>query len=198
MNLINTPDLLMFIQNQGYFIIFLLMLIEGPIVIYAAAFLASQGILNIYLVLLLALFGNLIPDVFLFLLGKHSRIKTIEKMFEFFGINQSKIEKMEKTFSNHLGKSIILFKLIPGLAVPGIMLAGFSKVSFKKFFIASTIFNIISAILFTLLGFYSGITISSLLKYLKLEKYILIALLISVIIVYFIIQYFKKNFNKIS
>jgi membrane protein DedA with SNARE-associated domain len=188
-DLSNSAAMLAFIQTQGYLILFLIMFLEGPIITYAAAFLASQGIFNVWIVFLLSVFGNVIPDTILFLSGQHSRTKTIEKISAYFGMNESRIQKMEKGFYNHTGKSIILFKFIPGLAIPGLMLAGFSKVPFKKFFIASTIFNVSSAIIFTLLGFYSGITISSFLKYLKLEKYILIILVVSVISVYFIIRY---------
>lgn len=194
---INSATILTTLQIHGYFILFFLMFLEGPLITYAASFLASQGVFNIYIILLLSIFGNLIPDIIFFLSGKYSRTKTMEKVSNFFGLNQSRIEKIENGFSNHAGKSIIFFKLIPGFAVPGLMLAGFSKVPFKKFFIISVLFNVFSAILFGFLGFYSGITISSLLKYLKLEKYILIVLTISVVIIYFIIRYFQKKLNKI-
>jgi len=181
------------IQNSGYFVIFLLMFFEGPLVTYISAFLASQGVFSIYIIILLSLFGDLIPDTILFLTGKYSRNKTIEKIASFFGLSPSKIERMEKGFSTHSKKSIMLFKLIPGLALPGLILAGFSKVSLKDFFLISIIFNICSTALFVSLGFYSGITISTFLKYLRLEKYLLVILLVLVVGVYMLTNYIKNN-----
>lgn len=181
------------LQNQSYFILFLFMFIEGPIITYAASFFATQGIFNIYIILILSVFGNLIPDTIFFLLGRYSRTKTIKSIFKFFRLNQSKIEQMDKRFSKYASQSIMMFKLIPGFAIPGLIFAGFSKLQFKTFFKIDFLFNFCSAVLFTLLGFYSGITISSFLRYLKLEKYILFVFLVFVVMIYFIIIYFKKH-----
>ena len=194
-NLSNSTELLASLQTSGYFVIFILMFFEGPVVTFVASFLASLGLFNIYVILLLSLLGNVIPDNIIFLLGKYGRTKTIERISEYFGLNKLRRKKIEYGFSKHTGKSIILFKIIPGLAVPGLMLAGFSKASYKRFFIASITFNILSTIIFGLLGFYSGITIATLLKYLRLEKYILIVFAIILGIVCLIIQYFKKNYQ---
>ncbi|MEK6932966.1 MAG: VTT domain-containing protein [Nanoarchaeota archaeon] len=195
-DLSTSAGLLTFLQSNGYFIIFLIMFLEGPVITFAAAFLASLGVFNIYVIFLLSILGNLIPDTILFLIGKHSRINTIKKISEFFGLNKPIMEKIENVFSKHTTKLIIFFKLIPGFAIPGLALAGFSKVSFKKFFIISLTLNLLSAILFTVLGFYSGITVSSLLKYLKLEKYILVAFGIFIIIIFILIKIFKKYYNQ--
>lgn len=194
MGLINPSELLIIIEAGGPYILFFLMFLEGPIVTYAASFLASQGIFNLTLVFTLSILGNIIPDAILFFIGKYSRNKKIENIGSFFGLSPSRIEGMERKLHKHTVKSIILSKLIPGLAIPGIIIAGFSKIPPKKFFLISIIFNTSSAIIFTLLGFYSGITISAFLEYLKLGKYILIILFINIIIIYIIIKLINKFF----
>jgi len=110
------------------------MLIEGPIATYVAAFAASAGLLNIYIIFILAVFGNLIPDCFFFFVGRHSRVKAVESFLESFWINKSRIKKIEKGLHKHIKKSIVVLKLTPGLGIPGILLAGFTKVPFRKFF----------------------------------------------------------------
>jgi membrane protein DedA with SNARE-associated domain len=70
------------------------------------------------------------------------------------------------------------------------------KVPFKKFFSTSLPFDIVAAILFTLAGFYSGIGIGTLLKYLELEKYILWALILAGIISYIIFKWIYSQFEK--
>lgn len=192
-DLSTAAGILAFIQTQGYIIIFLIMVLEGAIITYVAAFLASLGYFNIYAILLLSIFGNLIPDIFLFFLGKYSRTNTVEKISKFFGFNHERIEKIERGFSNHAGKIIVSCKLIPGFAIPGLVLAGFSKVPFKKFFIISTTFNVSASVVLTLLGFYSGIAVESMLKYLKLESFALVVLGLLTIAIYFLIRFFKKG-----
>jgi len=87
----------------------------------------------------------------------------------------------------------VVLKLTPGLGIPGILLAGFTKVPFRKFFMISLIFNIISALIFCTLGFYSGIAIGTLFKYLKLEEYIVFALIALTVLVYFFIKFIYKK-----
>lgn len=191
---LDPTELLIIIEASGPYLLFILMFLEGPIVTYTAAFLSSQGIFNIYLVFILSTFGNVIPDIILFLIGKYSRTGRIEKMENFFGLNSSRMEKMEKRFNKHAGKTIIFSKLVPGIAIPGMILAGFSKISFKKFLFISFIFNVSSAMLFTCLGFYSGITISNFMRYLNVGKYILIILFLNIVIIYFLIKFINKHF----
>ena len=196
MNPFNPENALYLIQTQGYFVMFLLMVIEGPIITYLAAFASSLGIFNIYLVFLLAVLGNSIPDTILFFIGKKSRVQKIERIIEYFGLTKSRIKNIEKSLKEHRKKSIVLIKLIPGLAVPGILLAGFMKVPFKKFFMISFLFDIIAAIIFTFAGFYSGVAIGNFLKYFKLEKYILWALILAGIIIYFLLKWVYKKIGK--
>jgi membrane protein DedA with SNARE-associated domain len=196
MNLINPEEIISVIQTQGYLVMFLLMVLEGPTITYIAAFAASMGLFNVYLVFLLAILGNSIPDAIFFFIGKKSRVQRIEKYLNYFGFTKNKIESLEENLKKHTRKSIILTKLIPGFAIPGILLAGFMKVPFKKFFSTSLPFDIVAAILFTLAGFYSGIGIGTLLKYLELEKYILWALILAGIISYIIFKWIYSQFEK--
>ena len=193
MSLFTSPNFISFLQSSGYFILFLLMFIEGPITTFVAAFLSVSGTFNIYFVLIISIFGNLVPDILLFLIGRFGRTTTVMKIASFFGLNASRRKRIEQILSANTTRSLILFKSIPSLAVPGLMFAGFSKVSFKKFFITSLLFDVLSGVVFTLLGLYSGLTITSLLKYMKLENYILIALVLLTALVYIIIRFFKRK-----
>lgn len=186
------------IQANGYILILLLMLIEGPITTYTAAFVASLGLFNIYFIFILSILGNVIPDTILFFIGKLARTGFVENILSTFGFSKPRIKRLEIGLKKHIGKSVIIFKLTPGLAIPGLILAGFTKVPFKRFFIVMTIFNISSAVLFTLLGFYSGIAVGTLLKFLRLEQYILLASIILIGAVYLFIRRVYTRFSGIS
>jgi len=73
MSLVNNLDILSLIQIHGYWIMFVLMFIEGPITAYVAAFAASLGYFNVWAVLSLFVFGNQIPDTILFFIGRGLR-----------------------------------------------------------------------------------------------------------------------------
>lgn len=57
------------------------MVVEGPIVTSIAAFAASLGYLDIYMILIISLLGNLIPDILLFFIGP--RRLAVFRIFDF-------------------------------------------------------------------------------------------------------------------
>jgi membrane protein DedA with SNARE-associated domain len=191
----NTLEIFSAIQTNSYILIFILMLIEGPIVTSLAAFGASLGYLNIYAIIMLSLFGNLIPDIILFIIGRFGRKKSIENYISNLGIKYPKIKKLEIALKNHSGKALIFSKLTPPLPLPGIILAGFVKMPFKKFLIIDLIFNITATIIFAGIGFYFGFTIDKLFEYIQIGQYAFLAIIPMAIIVYFA---YKKIFSKFS
>lgn len=169
-------SLITFLQNNGYLMIFIIMIIEGPIATSIAAFLASLGILNIYMIFFLAFLGNFLPDIFFYMVGRLSR-KHIEDYIVYFGIKKANIKKLEKGFKNHAKKTIVMVKLTPILPIPGLILSGFTKVSFKTFIWTIILFNFISSIVFISIGFYGGVAIGSIFRYFKLGSYAILFLI---------------------
>ena len=181
--------LLTLLLNNGYLIIFLLVFLYGPVITYAGGFLASLSLMNVWIVVLVTIFGNIIPDLVLFWIGKTSRTKTINKIADYLHLTAPRRKKIEKLLNKHIIKAVIIFKLIPGLAIPGMVLAGYSKPSTKKFTLISITYNIIAAIVFALLGFYSGIA-STLFT---TGKNLVIVLIVLVIVIYGLLKYFKNR-----
>jgi membrane protein DedA with SNARE-associated domain len=189
------PAVLSILQTQGYWVILLLMIIEGPTVAYIAAFAAALGIFNVYVVFILSVLGNQIPDMIYYHLGKFSRLKTIERYMLFFGFNKKRIKWTETHLKNHAGKTIVAIKLFPLFPGIGLFLTGFMKVKFKKFFLTSLIFNVTASLIFTLLGFYSGVAINEMSKYFKTTEIILPLLLVLVIAFYLVIKFIAQRLS---
>lgn len=189
-------DLLAFIQSQGYFIIFILMFFEGPIVTYAAAFAASLGVFNIWIIFILALFGNIVPDTVLYSFGRFSRGSRVERWVETFGLTNKRMAKIEGGFMKNTYKTLLIIKLTPLLPAPGLILSGFMKVSFRKFLLIDIIFNVAAALIFTALGFYSGVSLGSITRYLKMGWFLVPLFVILIIIVYFILKKINKAIAK--
>jgi len=198
MSLVNNLDILSLIQIHGYWIMFVLMFIEGPITAYVAAFAASLGYFNVWAVLSLFVFGNQIPDTILFFIGRGLRGKSVESVFKYFGVKKRRIVWIEKNMKNNFFKTTMITKLVPPLPTPGIILTGFARIEFKKFFWTYFIYNIVYASIFVLLGYYSGIALSIFLKYLKLTQYLLFIGLCLSVLLYYLIKFISNKISKTS
>lgn len=187
-----------FIQSSGYLIVFILMVIEGPLITAAAAFAASLGIFDIWIIVLLSLMGNLFPDIFLYCIGRFTRGKRVESIVERLGLTKSRIKKLEKGFERHAGKTITFAKLIPPFPVPGLILAGFMRVPFKRFFLIDVVFNIVSTTVFIVIGFYLGLIATGVFRYFKIGEYALLLIIPSVLLVYWAFKELSKRLNRVN
>lgn len=180
----------------GYLILFILMFVEGPIVAYIAAFAASQGYFDVWLVFILFILGNQIPDVLFFKIGQKLKDSTIKRFAGFFGVTHKRVNWIKRNVKTHFIKTTLVTKTVPPLPTAGIVVSGYSKVKFKKFFWVYLVYNVFYAMLFVALGYYSGIAIASFLKYFRLSEFILFAALILVIGLYFLIRLVGKDYLK--
>lgn len=194
---LNPAQILTILQTHGYFIMFLLMFLEGPATALLASFLASLGIFNIYYVYLLSFFGNFFPDILYFLIGKYSRKKSAEKIINRFGFNKNRIEKMEENLQKHKNKTIILVKITPFIPIPGIITIGFLRFPIKRFILISFICNLIMSFVLVSFGFYSGMAINNILKSFKLSEYILFISILFFAVLYIIFKVLLPKFRKL-
>ena len=190
MALIASALILNFIQTHGYFLMFLIMIIDGPIITYVSAFVASLGIFNIYLVFILSVLGNVIGDLIYYFVGKFSRMAFRNRYKKYFDN-----KKLNDHLKNHTGKAIAIIKIIPPLPTPGLILAGAVNVPLRKFLFYSVLISIPYSLFFTMFGFYSGITFNAWLKYFKLES-IIILTVVFLIVLWFIFNELPKYLGK--
>jgi membrane protein DedA with SNARE-associated domain len=193
---VDTASISTILLTHGYWVMFLLMFLEGPIVAIVAAFAASFDVFNIFYVFVLSFFGNLVPDLLYFLIGRYSRSNLIERFVGKLGISKSKIKKIENGLKNHAKKTIVLIKVTPFISIPGIMLAGFLKLSFRRFFLISVITNLLMSVTLVLVGFYSGMATGLIVKYFHLEGYLFLILGIVGIIGYLVTKIVYSKLNR--
>ncbi|MGA2130311.1 MAG: VTT domain-containing protein [Candidatus Pacearchaeota archaeon] len=187
-NIVSNPaGLLAFLQANGYLIMIVLMIIEGPIVTYVAAFAASLGIFNIYYVFIISFLGNMASDLIVFYIGRIGKWYVIDKYVSHW-LKQKRIKKIKKYLHENPGKTIAAVKLTPPLPVPGIMLIGASELPLKTFVKYSAIITLFYSLSMTILGFYSGIYFSAMLKYVKDITYLIGGFVLLVIIIYVLLR----------
>lgn len=187
------------VLQHGYFFIFVLMFIEGPVVTAAAAFVAALHYLNIWAVLVLSILANLIPDALYYALGYWGRNRFVDRYGHCLGITPQKVAIVEKLLKRHSGKSLFAMKMIPLLATPGLVVAGVAKMDIRQYAFWCVVITIPSSLLYLILGYYFGTSYTAIEHYLHLGIYVIIAAAAIVMaVVYFQKKYFGDLFKKID
>jgi len=195
MTSITSATLLSLMQIHGYWIMFILMFIEGPIITYIAAFAASLGIFNIYYILLLSIFGNTLPDLTYFLIGRIGKHEKVRKYVSSF-FNENRIKKIREHLRDNPWKTITVIKITPALPLPGFILSGTTELKLTKFLLCSLIISAIYSISFSVLGFYSGIAFNTIAKYIKYGEFLIVIAILLTIVIWLLFRFLSQKVSE--
>jgi len=176
-----------------YFLIFPIAVVEGPIITIICGFLLSIGILNLFITYSLLVIADLVADTVFYALGRFGRIKIIDRWGHHFGLNKDRILNMEKHFGNHAGKTIIIGKFTNFAAAFVLVAAGAVKVPFWKFLWYSLVTEVPKAIMLLVIGFFFGHAYNLLDQYIGSASLIMLGVTIIGILIYFLIKKHKKR-----
>ncbi len=179
-------------SGGGYSLMFIGMLIEGPVITAAGAFLAALGYFNLWAVFGLSILGNLIPDAAYYALGYWGREQFIDKYGRYFGLTGRKVKSIEAMIHKNAVKSLIAIKLIPLLATPGLVVAGASRMPLKKYVLWSIIVTLPSSLFYLILGYYFGAAYDRVNHYLNIGAYLTVIIILIVLLV----LYFEKKVSR--
>lgn len=185
--------ILAWVLANGYLMIFLAIIVGGPIFISAAAFAAALGYLNIYIIFSLAFFGEMAVDIILYFIGHIGRAGVVERFGHYFGLTDKRIFKLEKMLCKHSWKALLVIKYSPILPVFGFIVAGAVRLRFKKFLYILLALSLPKAVFFTVIGYFFGRAYDSLAKYFYYGQYLIVAFVILFAVVnYLFIKISKK------
>lgn len=132
------------LTEYGYWIVFLGALVEGESIILPASALASQGVLNVYTVGMVAFFTTLCVDQILYFVGYYHGMKIFEKYPKL----EKPAEKVFEMLHKYDVTFILSFRFIYGIRTLSPIVIGAAKVPPKKFiplnFLAAIIWTVIS------------------------------------------------------
>ena len=174
----------------GYIVMFLTISIVGPGVTSAGAFGARLGYLNIWLVFLVSVLGNLVPDILLYAAGFYGRMGLIDKYGHRIGATKERINAIENFYRVHAVKTLIVSKLLPFAAGPGLIAAGVVRMPLKKYTFWSLLIILLTSGGFLALGYYFGEAYQRLAGY---EEYVLAAAAILIIIISYVYKKLAKR-----
>lgn len=176
------PELLIkFIGSSGYFIMYILMSIEGPLITLISAFGVSFGYFNIWMVILLSILGNFTGDTIHFLMGRGIG-KGIRKYNK--GIKAGTINNLREKIHKNLFATILTAKIASPLAGVTIAMIGTMKeVSYLKFMKNSMLITIPLVIIYAALGYFFGTAIKEILQYIEATQIAIVIIIVSIILI---------------
>ena len=156
------------IGNWGYLIIFLVaflessaflgMIVPGESIILIAGFLSLYGYLDLKSCMIVVGLGGILGDSTGYTLGRILGRGYFEKHRRLLFLKAKHIERVERYFHIHGGKTVFFGKFIGFLRSFGPFTAGISGMPYRSFLFYNVTSCIIWATLFSLLGYFFGLS----------------------------------------
>lgn len=151
-----------FIVEGGLWVIVLTVFIEcgffagfflpGDSMLFLAGFMAGEGAHNIYFTILMIFLAAVAGNVVGYQIGAKAGPKLFRKDDGIF-FQKANILRAQKFYEKHGGKTLILARFVPVLRTFAPLVAGIGTMTFKRFFVFSTIGAALWAILVPTTGY---------------------------------------------
>ena len=187
-----------YVGDMGYWGIFLLMFLESTffpfpseVIMIPAGYLAYQGEMNIYLIVLVGILGSVGGALLNYYLAMTFGRKFILKYGKYFFVKEETLKKLDTFFAKHGEISTFTGRLIPGIRQLISLPAGLARMHLGKFSFYTAIGAGIWVIVLVVLGYLVGSNEALISEYLKSATFI--ALVCVAFITLFYIMRNKKR-----
>ncbi len=155
------------IQTTGYVGIFILMALESALIpipsevtMPFSGFLAAQGVLNIWVVIIVGALANLAGSIAAYYLGYFLEetvlLSLIKKYGKFVLLSEKEYRRAAAWFDKYGDKIVFISRLLPAVRTVISLPAGMFEMNFKKFVIYTTLGCFIWSAILTYIGFVMG------------------------------------------
>ena len=165
------------IATYGYVALFLACVVEGPIATVIGAFLASQGILDIWLVLGVSVIGDLVGDLLYYAVGRSGRFAAVLWWRKPSPRQQWRIRGLKRRFRSHLGKTLLFGKLTHAAGFLVLLAAGAARVPLLPFLWYNLLGTLVKSAVFLLVGGFAGAAYARINAYLGLGSLVVFILI---------------------
>ena len=148
------------LPSQVYILIAILSIFEGPLTTLTGAAAASMGLLNPGMVFLSASTGNLAGDFFWYSLGRAGNLKWFLRGSRRFGFDPDRLEWFKYKIRDHAPKIIFLAKVTSSFTVPALISIGLVQLSWRRWFPALVMAEILWSGSLITVGYFATQTIS--------------------------------------
>jgi len=129
--------------------------LPGDSLLFAGGAIAALGSLNIWFMWGLLVVAAILGDTVNYWVGHFLGQKIVDSPKIKF-INQDHIDKTQKFYEKHGGKTIILARFVPIIRTFAPFVAGIGRMNYSRFFAYNIVGGIIWITLFTFAGFFFG------------------------------------------
>ena len=144
------------ISTYGYWAVFVLSILEGPIVTIFAAFLASQGVFSVTAVYALVVLGDLVGDAAYYSIGRW----LVRRLPWRMGPRASKLRQRVDALSSHIrahaGRVLLVGKLTQSAGFAVLLAAGAARVPFLAFMFYNVVGTLVKSAALTAFGYFFG------------------------------------------
>ena len=140
-------SILAYIRENGQFIIFLIMVLEGLnltgipaiVILPAVGILAAEGSAHIATILGITIFGSIVGNVLYYVIVRMIGARVYDFFYNKFKGLRKSLDKADKLVDRYGDKACCVGRLIPGARTVISLIAGTFRVSFWKFLLYSTV-----------------------------------------------------------
>jgi membrane-associated protein len=179
--------------THGYLVIFLGAALDnfglpssGDIVLFAGGFFANNGQAALPLVMLSGFAGALVSDNSVYWIGRIGGRPLISRILKIrllhFLINEKSLEKVERYFESHGGKTVFVGRFGPGLRSMTPLFAGVTRMKYYRFVPYNVAAGLVWAIVYSLIGYVFGQYWGELLAVARSFGYVIVALVVLVVL----------------
>lgn len=172
------------------------MVLEGHITITAMSFAITFGYFNFGIIFILAFLGDIVGDFIWYAIGRFGTIAFINRFGHIFKSSEKRVKTLNYFFEKHPIKTLMAIKLSPIIPMPGLIIAGSSGMSVKKFFISISIIIIPKTLLFMALGYFFGNAYSTLSNYINNALYAIGIIIILAWLTFYGYRKLTKRFSE--
>jgi membrane-associated protein len=165
MDFFSSENLIQIIKTIGYFGIFGIVFAEsglligfflpGDSLLFTAGFLASQGVLQLPVLILIIAIAAITGDSVGYTFGHKIGRRIFHKKDSLF-FHQDNLKKAEDFYEKHGAKTIILARFMPVLRAFAPILAGVGKMKYSTFLLYNIVGGILWTVSLTAGGYYLG------------------------------------------
>lgn len=179
--------------HYGYFVLFPIAAIEGPVITIIAGFLVGQGEFNFWAAYAVVIAGDLAGDLWHYYLGRWGKKKPFGKVWRWLGITEERVRQVEGHFKKHSGKTLLIGKFAHGVGGVGLVAAGFAEMPLARFLWWNFLGTLAKSLILIGVGYEFGQSYNRIGKYLDYTAIIAIVLGLVLGISYFVLARLSRK-----
>jgi len=183
---------LKFIDSWGYLGIFITMSLESSavpipseIVMTFSGFLANQGRLDFWGVVMVGTLANLFGSIILYFIGLSGGRWILEKYGKYVLIHKEDLKKADRWFEKYGSKAVFFSRLLPAVRTFISLPAGITRTHLKKFILLTFLGSLPWNFALVSVGFWTGENWNILHPFFQKFDFVVVGVAIAIIIWYF-------------